>query len=153
MRSEGLSRLLPALVVTGVAAWAVVLVAAPYVLAHPEPAAGVAIAATGTYVAASLICHQLPARSFHPWGRKLPVCARCAGLYGGALGGLLFLPWPAGVRRTRRVIAATAVPTAATFLLEAVGIWDPGNVIRFAAALPLGASVAWFVTSAARGVV
>lgn len=153
MHSEAARRLLLTLVAAGVIAWATALAAAPYVLAHPEPTTGAAFAATGTYLAASLVCHQLPARSFHAWGRKLPVCARCAGLYGGALGGLLFLPWPAGARRTRAVIAATAIPTAATFLLEAVGLWDPGNAIRFAAALPLGASVAWFVASAARGVV
>ena len=153
MRSEGSRALLLVLVVAGVVGWATALVAAPYALAHPEPATGAAFAATGTYLAASLVCHQLPVRSFHPWGRKLPVCARCAGLYGGALGGLLFLPWPAGARRTRAVIAATAIPTAATFLLEAVGVWDPGNVVRFAAALPLGASVTWFVASAVRGVV
>ncbi len=153
MRSEAARGLLLVLVISGVIAWATALAAAPYVLAHPEPTTGAAFAATGTYLAASLVCHQLPARSFHPWGRKLPVCARCAGLYGGALGGLLFLPWPAGARRTRVVIAATAIPTAVTFLLEAVGPWDPGNAIRFAAALPLGASVAWFVANAARRVV
>jgi len=153
MRSEGLRTLLLALVVVGVVGWATALVAAPYLLTHPEPATSAAFAATGTYLAASLVCHQLPERSFHPWGRKLPVCARCAGLYGGALGGLLLVPWPAGARRTRAVIAAAAIPTAATFLLESVGVWDPGNAIRFAAALPLGASVAWFVASAARGVV
>ena len=145
--------LLPALVAAGVVGWAAVLVATSYVLAQPEPATGAAIAATSVHVVAGLVCHQRPARSFHPWGRKLPVCARCAGLYGGALGGLLFFPWPAGARRTRTVILATAVPTAGTFLLEAAGIWDPGNTVRFAAALPLGASVAWFVANAARGVV
>ncbi len=145
--------LLPGVVVAGAVGWAVILVAAPYVLAQPEPTTAAALAATGTYFAASLVCHQQPARSFHPWGRKLPVCARCAGLYGGALVGFLFLPWPAGARRTRGVIALAAVPTGVTFLLEVVGLWDPGNVIRCVAALPLGASVAWFVANAARRLV
>ena len=144
---------LTALVMAGVVAWAVALVAAPYTFARHDPAAGAAFAAAGVYAIGSLICHQQPARSFHPWGRKLPVCARCAGLYGGALGGLLFFPWPAGARRTRAVIALTAIPTAVTFVLELVGVWDPGNAVRFAAALPLGASGAWFVVAAARGAV
>ena len=33
---------------------------------------------------ASLVCHQLPARSFHLWMPSLPVCARCTGIYLGA---------------------------------------------------------------------
>ena len=147
----GARRWLTALVVVGVIAWAVALLAAPYALARPAPAPGAALAAVGVYAVGSLICHQQPARSFHPWGRRLPVCARCAGLYAGALGGLLFLPWPAGSRRTRAVIALTAIPTAVTFGLEVVEVWDPGNAVRFAAALPLGGSGAWFVVAAARG--
>lgn len=142
---------LTALVIAGVVAWVAALVAAPYTLARPDPSAGVALAAVGVYGVGSLICHQQPARSFHPWGRKLPVCARCAGLYAGAFAGLLFLPWPAGARRTRAVIALTAAPTAVIFGTEILGVWDPGNAVRFAAALPLGGSGAWFVVGAARG--
>ena len=41
------------------------------------------------YAGASLICHQLPERSFHLDGAQLPVCGRCFGLYaGGTLGSL-----------------------------------------------------------------
>ncbi len=29
------------------------------------------------------ICHQMPAHSFHPGGRQLPLCARCTGTYIG----------------------------------------------------------------------
>jgi predicted membrane protein DUF2085 len=36
------------------------------------------------YAIGSLVCHQLPARSFHLWSVPLPVCARCMGVYAGA---------------------------------------------------------------------
>ena len=37
------------------------------------------------------ICHQMPEHSYHLGGRQLPLCARCTGIYLGALGGLLTL--------------------------------------------------------------
>ncbi len=38
------------------------------------------------------ICHQMSEHSYHLGGRQLPLCARCTGIYLGALGGLLMLP-------------------------------------------------------------
>ncbi len=37
------------------------------------------------------ICHQMPARSFHIAGRQLPLCARCTGIYMGALAGFALM--------------------------------------------------------------
>lgn len=37
------------------------------------------------------VCHRLEARSFHVDGRQLPLCARCSGMYLGAVLGLAFL--------------------------------------------------------------
>ncbi len=34
------------------------------------------------------VCHRIPAHSFSIGGRQLPLCARCSGLYLGALAGL-----------------------------------------------------------------
>jgi uncharacterized membrane protein len=46
------------------------------------------------------ICHQIPDRSFHMDGHKLPLCARCTGTYLGAAIGFLSLAvlrrWRAG---------------------------------------------------------
>ena len=62
------------------ALWLTLIVTAPFLW---TPLAAV------LYAGASLICHQLPGRSFHLDGAQLPVCARCFGLYsGGALGSL-----------------------------------------------------------------
>src|SRR5438552_2016659 len=40
--------------------------------------------AFGVYAIGSLVCHQLPERSFHLESVPLPVCARCTGIYAGA---------------------------------------------------------------------
>lgn len=37
------------------------------------------------------VCHRLDERSFHVDGRQLPLCARCSGMYLGAMVGLVFL--------------------------------------------------------------
>lgn len=141
--------LLPALV-CGVLLWNAALAAAPYALSQ-RTTGGALVAATVVYVAGSFICHQRTERSFHPWGVKLPVCGRCAGLYAGALLGLLGAIGCVRARPTRTLIAAAAFPTGATLVLEVFGVLDPGNPGRAVAALPLGAAVCWFVAAAIRG--
>ena len=37
------------------------------------------------------VCHRIEERSFHVDGRQLPLCARCSGMYMGAVLGLAFL--------------------------------------------------------------
>jgi uncharacterized membrane protein len=120
--------------------WIVLLVAAPV--------AGLGGLVSGlTYALGSLICHQRPERSFYIDAAQLPVCARCLGLYAGAALGVLIsgltptVP-PFDVARLRRGLVAAAVPTAITWSSEMFGLWSPGNLTRFIAALPLGAAVA-----------
>jgi uncharacterized membrane protein len=42
-----------------------------------------------TYAIGYGICHQFPARTFHLGGMPLPLCARCTGIYLGALMGIV----------------------------------------------------------------
>jgi uncharacterized membrane protein len=129
--------------------WVLALAAAPLL---PVPLAGV------LYAAGSLICHQLPERSFHVQSFQLPVCARCFGLYvGGAVGSLAVavFPPPRGrswSRRTQMVITgAAAAPTAITVVLEHGLGWPLSNEIRALAAVPLAVAVACVVVGAAAG--
>jgi uncharacterized membrane protein len=111
-------------------------------------------AAAAVYTAAGLVCHQRDERSFHTYGVKWPVCARCSGLYLAApLGAFAALLGPGRLRRARdlKVLALAAAPTAITFVIEHGGIADVSSATRFVAALPLGAAVAWVVVRAARG--
>jgi uncharacterized membrane protein len=111
-----------------------------------------------------LVCHQRPERSFFSCGRQWPVCGRCAGLYlGGAAGALLAFvlrrrlaePGRRDSDRTttqwRRILVAAALPTGVLWLVEAVGMVDPGTAMRFAGALPLGIGVAGWLAAVASG--
>ena len=51
---------------------------------RPRASAAGAAFVLAVYGIGSLVCHQLPARSFHLWSAQMPVCARCAGIYFGA---------------------------------------------------------------------
>ena len=140
-----------------VLAWNAALVAAPRDLT-PRLAAV-------TYAAGSLICHQRPERSFQHEGAQYPVCARCLGLYVGALAGVL--AWCAvggfGVvvsttgRRwlnadtARRSLVVVALPTVTSVALAWAGVWETDNVARALLALPLGAIIAAIITAVAAG--
>jgi uncharacterized membrane protein len=127
-------------------AWVVLLVTAPLL-----PGGAGAI----LYGIGSLICHQIPERSFYLAGFQLPVCARCLGIYVGAASGVALVlmrsgaathPWSASTRRWLAI--AAAAPTLVTVVLETGGVWYPSNVTRAAAGLLLGGIVAFVVVSA-----
>ena len=137
--------------------WNVALFAAP----HGDPPQLSAV----TYLAGSLICHQQPMRSFHSGGAQLPVCARCLGLYVGALigaiGWISISGWRATPRRStsallaphvvRTALVAAALPTLASVALAWAGVWDGSNAIRAALAIPLGAIAAAVVAAVGAG--
>ena len=97
------------------------------------------------YLAGSVVCHQLPERSFVTAGVQWPVCARCAGIYLGVTVG--FAAWwmlrralslrPGG-RAWLTTLAVVAMPTAVSWVGGVLGLWDGTNGIRFALAAPLG---------------
>jgi uncharacterized membrane protein len=115
--------------------------------------------AAAMYAAGSVVCHQIPERSFHLAGFQLPVCARCIGIYAGAaavasvhvLG--VFTSDSArwrilSPRASRRVFLIGALPTLATVALEWADLWRGTNFIRSAAGVVLGAGGALVVMSA-----
>lgn len=129
-------------------AWIVCLVAAPVL---PGWAGALA------YGVGSFICHQIPERSFHLAGFQLPVCARCLGIYVGAAVGAAFVltRWRSGEDPSgsssaarRRLAMVAAIPTLVTVVLEMAGLWNPSNLTRAVAGVPLGGIVAFVVVSA-----
>jgi len=70
-------------------AWAALIVAAPYLAGRAHASTSGSVLILGVYAIGSLICHQLPERSYHLWSAQMPVCARCAGIYFGAACGAL----------------------------------------------------------------
>ena len=147
------------IVAMAAATWAGALAAAPIVAASDRGgpfAWGAALA----YRAGSVICHQQDARSLHPGGVRMPVCARCAGLYaGGALGALAALAWVIGsaaplrlpLGRARAAAVACGLPTLAAWAGEHLGGLPVPALARAALALPLGAAVAAVITVWAGG--
>ena len=109
---------------------------------------------TVVYLAASRLCHQRPERSFQTAGVQWPVCGRCSGLYLAApVGALVAL----GSRRRRAIarpvawLAGASVPTVVTLATEWFGIAPVGSVLRFTAALPLGAVIAAILVGVVSG--
>jgi uncharacterized membrane protein len=127
-------------------AWAVTLAGAVLPSTDGRPPGWAAV----VYMSASKVCHQRPERSFHAGHAQWPVCARCAGLYLAAPIGAI-----AALGRRRRVrltwVAAAALPTALTWILETAGLAPVGNLARFLAALPLGAAIAMLAAGTAAG--
>ena len=103
------------------------------------------------YMAGSIVCHQIPERSFHINGVQFPVCARCTGLYvGGLVGVMLWL-----LRRDRAMttkaarvaLVGAAIPTMFTLVTAQLAWWDPMNAVRAGLAAPLGVVVGAVVTA------
>jgi uncharacterized membrane protein len=113
------------------------------------------VAAQVFYQGFSAACHQMPERSFHVEGFPLAVCARCSGLYAGALFGVLAYPLVRSLRRTdapgRWWLLAAALPTSVDFALGVLGLWENTHFSRFLTALVLGAASASYIVPGAVG--
>ena len=128
-------------------AWAACIPLTAYAASRPDASTLVYGFAVAAYGVGHLICHQLPARSFHLWGAALPVCARCTGIYvGAAAASVVFGLAPGRLSgEARRVLLLALLPTAATLVFEWTTGVTPGNWIRALAGIPLGVAVAWAV--------
>jgi len=124
--------------------WAAWLPIAAWISNGPH-AAPLGAASLAAYAVGAVVCHQIPARSFHLWAAQLPVCARCTGIYVASAAAGLAAPWlpPARQPVARAVLLASALPTAATLLFEWSTGTAPSNPVRAAAGVPIGAAVAW----------
>jgi uncharacterized membrane protein len=94
----------PQAIVRGRLGWVIVVVAAliiaTFLLSPPWTVLG------KTKLVGYAICHQIPERSFHPGGHQLPLCARCTGIYMGALTGFTLMT----IWGRRRMAALPPVP-------------------------------------------
>ena len=136
-------------------AWVLALVVAVLIASRPTVGVPVYALSASVYEIGSLICHQLPNRSFYFWGAQLPVCARCTGLYVGASVAALVATRMARVRqrqvwdRAKELLLLGAAPTAVTLIYEWFSGNMPGHWIRAAAGFPLGVIVMLIVLAAA----
>lgn len=135
-------------------AWALALglaagLAGLIVLAPLLRAGGAEGPAGALYGAFGMVCHQIGARAFHVEGFPLAVCARCFGLYVGALAGVAAYPLARPLLRrdfpARAWLVAAAVPTSVDFALGVTGVWENTHLSRFLTALLLGVVSAFYI--------
>lgn len=101
------------------------------------------------YQSFSLMCHQIPERSFFIAGHKFAVCARCTGLYFGFAAILLAYPLFRSLRSTsappRKWLFIAAFPLLIDFSLTFVGLWENTHTTRLVTGLLLGGVTVLYV--------
>jgi uncharacterized membrane protein len=120
------------------------VIGAPLAQASGHPA----FAAT-LYKAFSLVCHQIPERSFHLAGHQFAVCSRCTGLYTGFAIAALSYPLVRSFKTTntpRRLwLILAAVPLVIDFALGYFSIWQNNHLSRFITGALLGSVVVFYI--------
>lgn len=99
------------------------------------------------------VCHQIPARSFHVHDHYSPLCARCTGMYLGALICLAFQwgkgrrgkfpPWPVIVVLALFFIGfgVDGVNSFVHFFPGFEGLYEPSNLMRLLTGLGTGIAI------------
>ena len=95
----------------------------------------------------SFVCHQQPERSLWLAGLPLAVCARCFGIYLGALSGLLLI-----FSSRRKILLFALALMALDWFTETAGLRPAWTELRFASGFLLGMACAPVVREAAQEV-
>jgi hypothetical protein len=115
-----------ALLIAGSTLWCLAILAAP------------AYGPSWLYAFFAKICHQDPARSWHLFGRQLPVCIRCASIYFAFTASLWI-----GLKPNTRWLRASLAIMAGEFILARV-ILDAA-MLRSVSGILVGLSAAPFI--------
>ncbi|MBN2013808.1 MAG: DUF2085 domain-containing protein [Candidatus Altiarchaeota archaeon] len=118
------------------AVWFSLIVLAPYLASVGCPFSGF------LYFFFSETCHQLPGRSFFLYGFKLAVCARCTGIYLGALVSTLFYPFflPVDNKKTpgKFLLLFSLIPLGLDGGIQLLTAYESTNLLRFFTGLVFG---------------
>jgi len=132
------------------------LIAAAPLLSHFKQETASSI----VYQMFSASCHQQPERSFNLLGHKLAVCARCTGIYVGvSISSLAYMLLKKGQcsKTSIKWPLLAALPLAADWLGQHLGIWTGWNTLRFATGLLLGIAIPAYIipktTNLARSII
>lgn len=101
------------------------------------------------YHAFSLVCHQIPERSFFIAGHPFAVCSRCFGLYAGFTLATIAYPLICSLKKTdappRKWLFIAAAPLGIDYALGLFGIWDNTHSSRLITGALLGAVAVFYV--------
>jgi len=121
----------------------VLITITPYLASINSPIAGF------FYLLFKPTCHQMSVRSFFLWEQKMPVCARCAGIY---LSMLFFgLAFSAALYRKRikpistRIFLFFLIPIAIDGSTQIIGLRESTNLLRFITGGFAALGTVWFV--------
>jgi len=122
----------------------ILIVGAPLAAAR-----GYSGAAGVIYQSFSVLCHQIPERSYFIAEHKLAVCARCTGLYAGFALTLLLYPLVRPLRTVewprREWLLLAALPMGIDFSLTFLGLWENTHTSRLLTGLLLGGASVFYV--------
>ncbi len=125
-------------------AFVVLILGAPLALSSGHAAVAFTI-----YRSFSLVCHQIPERSFFIAGHQFAVCSRCTGLYFGFAAATLAYPLLRSLRTTtapaRKWLFLAAAPLAIDFSLTYFGVWENTHTSRLLTGVLLGGVSVLFV--------
>jgi uncharacterized membrane protein len=101
------------------------------------------------------VCHRIDLRSFHLGERALPLCARCSGMYLGAMLGLAYqaIRWPRRSGMPGRWVQAVLVIFVLAFALDGINsflslfsasipVYEPQNWLRLVTGSGMGLAIA-----------
>ncbi len=137
------SRLL-ALALLAQAVWIAGIVGAPYLAAH-----GYDSVAERLYSAYRPFCHQKAERSLSVFGGQMAVCARCFGIYAGAIAGSLAATAMTCIRKDARIIDIRLVglallPLAIDGVTQLLELRGSSEWLRLATGLLFGCVFAYY---------
>ena len=97
-----------------------------------------------------LFCHGKAERCLELFGAPMPICARCVGIYGGMLLGILaFWAVPLLREKVMRVVALVcAAPLAIDGFTQLSGFRESTNDLRIATGVVAGIAVGLWILSA-----
>ena len=119
--------------------WAGVIVAAPLL-----KAGGIISISTPLYSFFSILCHQIPDRSFHIAGEPFAVCSRCSGVYFGLLFGFVIYPLWRNIDEIEPLpkfwLILSLIPMTIDWSLTVCGVWENTYLSRFITGIIVGAA-------------
>lgn len=89
----------------------------------------------------STVCHQQSEKCISIVGMQLLVCARCTGIYFGALLSAVIVLFFSVIRIDERILLTSLLIVLADVLLVPLGVYNYSKTISFVAGLLFGASI------------